>query len=99
MRKSPFLVAAVIALGITTAAQATGLGQPCTTAPQQLWILDIPTVTAKAVALGYTVRKARLRNACVELYANDSNGVPFEVFVDPTNGNVLNVLDITGTGL
>jgi hypothetical protein len=44
---------------------------------------------AKVEALGYTVRKAKIKNACGELYTTDKNGGRVELFVDPTNGDIV----------
>ena len=55
-------------------------------AAQKQW-LPLGALQAKVEALGYTVQKAKLKNACGELYATDKNGV--ELFVDPTNGEIV----------
>ena len=87
MPKSLFLVTAiVVAAAAATAAQAGSLGRPCTAAAQKQW-LPLGALQAKVEALGYTVQKAKLKNACGELYATDKNGV--ELFVDPTNGEIV----------
>jgi hypothetical protein len=84
-----FVAAAVLALPL--AAQAGSLGKPCTAAPQSQW-LPIEQLQAKVEALGYTVKKAKLKNACGELYALDKNGSRAELFVDPTNGQIVGQL-------
>jgi hypothetical protein len=43
-------------------------------------------------AQGYRVQKAKLKNACGELYALDKSGVRVELFVDPTNGEIIGKL-------
>jgi hypothetical protein len=89
MSKLPVLVAAAAVLVATaTAASAGSLGRPCTAAPQSEW-LPLTTLQAKVAALGYTVQKAKLKNACGELYATDKNGGRVELFVDPTNGDIV----------
>jgi hypothetical protein len=84
-----FVAAAVLALPL--AAQAGSLGKPCTSAPQSQW-LTIEQLQAKVEALGYTVKKAKLKNACGELYALDKDGNRAELFVDPTNGQIVGQL-------
>jgi hypothetical protein len=88
MRKLPILVAAVAVLTTAAAAQAGSLGRPCTTAPQNQW-LPLAALQTKVEALGYTVQKAKLKNACGELYTTDKNGGRVELFVDPTNGEIV----------
>ena len=89
MPKSLFLVTAIaVAAAAATAAQAGSLGHPCTAAAQKQW-LPLGALQAKVEALGYTVRNAKLKNACGELYATDKNGSRVELFVDPTNGEIV----------
>jgi len=79
---------AIAMLGLTTAAQAGSLGRPCTAAPQSQW-LSINELQAKVEAQGYTVKKAKLKKACGELYTLDKNGSRVELFVDPTSGQIV----------
>jgi len=88
MQKLAILTAAVIAFGGFTAAQAGSLGRPCTAAPESQW-LSLDALKAKTEAQGYKVQKAKLRNACGELYTLDNNGNRVELFVDPTNGQII----------
>lgn len=80
-------IAALAAVGIT-AAEAGSLGRPCTAAPQGQW-LSIQELSAKVEALGYKVRKAKLKKACGEIYTIDQNGEQIELFVDPTSGQIV----------
>ncbi len=82
--------ALAIALAILGAASAHAgsLGRPCTAAPQNAW-LAVEALQAKVEALGYTVRSGKIKNACGEFYAIDKAGRRVELFVDPTNGNVV----------
>ena len=82
---------AVMMLGLTGTAQASGFGRPCTNAPQSQW-LSIKDLQTKVEAQGYKVRKAKLKKACGELYALDKNGNRTELFVDPTNGKIVGQL-------
>ena len=84
---SVFAIALAL-LGIATPAQAGGLGQPCTGAPQNQW-LSLAALQSKVEALGYKVQKAKLKNACGELYTLDKSGTRVELFVDPTNGQIV----------
>lgn len=92
MRKLVILssAAAILVTG-AIAAQAGSLGRPCTSAAQSQW-LTIDALQAKVEAQGYKVQKAKLKNACGELYALDKNGGRVELFVDPTNGNIVGQL-------
>ena len=78
---------ALAILGVASSAQAGTLGKPCTAAPQNQW-LSLEALRSKVEALGYKVQKAKLKNACGELYALDKNGNRVELFVDPTNGQI-----------
>ena len=83
--------AAALALLGAASAQAGSLGRPCTSAPQSQW-LSIDALQSKVEALGYKVQKAKLKNACGELYTIDKNGGRVELFVDPTSGAIVGQL-------
>lgn len=87
MRKFALISLAGVMLGAATAADAGGLGRPCTAAPQSQW-LSLEALQTKVEALGYKVQKAKLKNACGEIYALDKNGARVELFVDPTSGEI-----------
>lgn len=88
MRKiTAFTVAAAI-FGTVAFAQAGSLGRPCTAAPASQW-LSIQALQSKVEALGYKVQKAKLKQACGELYTIDKNGSRVELFVDPTSGQIV----------
>jgi hypothetical protein len=91
MRKIAIVTVVAALLGANTAAQAGSLGRPCTSAPQSQW-LPIEALQAKVEALGYKVQKAKLKNACGELYTIDKTGGRVELFVDPTNGQIVGQL-------
>jgi hypothetical protein len=82
---------AAVILGLATSAQAGSLGRPCTSAPQSQW-LSMQELQAKVETLGYKVQKAKLKNACGELYTIDKNGSRVELFVDPTSGAIVGQL-------
>ena len=88
MRKILILTAAVAVLGSAATAQAGSLGKPCTTAPENQW-LPMQQLQAKVEAMGYKVQKGKLKNACGELYTLDKDGSRVELFVDPTNGQII----------
>lgn len=90
MRKIALLTAATVLLG-TAAAYAGSLGRPCTSAPQNRW-LSIQQLQAKLETLGYKVQKAKLKNACGEFYTIDKAGNQVELFLDPTNGQIVGQL-------
>ena len=91
MRKIAIFTLAAAALGIAATAQAGSLGRPCTSAPETQW-LPMQQLQAKVEAQGFKVQKAKLKNACGELYALDKNGNRVELFVDPTNGQIVGQL-------
>jgi len=90
MHKITALAGAAV-LAATVTAQAGSLGRPCTSAPQTEW-LPMQQLQAKVEALGYRVQKAKLKNACGELYTLDKNGNRVELFVDPTSGQIVGQL-------
>ena len=79
--------ASVIALG-ATGAHAGTLGRPCTSAAESQYLTP-GQLQAKAEAQGYTVRRVKVAEACGEIYALDKDGAKVELFVDPTNGNII----------
>ncbi len=81
------VAAAVAVLGLGSAAHASSLGRPCTSAPKSQW-LPIQELQAKVEALGYKVQKGKVAKACGEFYTLDKDGKRVEVFVDPTNGQI-----------
>ena len=88
--KATAFATALALLGLT-AAEAGSLGRPCTTAPQNQW-LALEALQGKVEALGYKVQKAKLKNACGELYTIDKNGNRVELFVDPASGTIVGQL-------
>jgi len=72
-------------------ADAGSLGRPCTSAGQQQW-LSLEALQAKVEAQGYKVQKAKLKSACGEFYTLDKSGARVELFVDPTNGDIVGKL-------
>ena len=89
--KISVLAIAVAMLGMASSAQASSLGKPCTAAPQNQW-LSLEALQSKVDALGYKIQKAKLKNSCGELYALDKSGSRVELFVDPTNGQIIGQL-------
>lgn len=88
MRKILILAAAAAAVGSASTAQAGSLGKPCTSAPETQW-LPMQQLQAKVEAMGFKVQKGKLKNACGELYTLDKDGNRVELFVDPTNGQIV----------
>ncbi len=91
MRKITIFTLAAALLATAAAAHAGSLGRPCTAEPQTQW-LPIEALQAKIEAQGYKVQKAKLKNACGELYTIDKAGSRVELFVDPTNGQIVGQL-------
>jgi hypothetical protein len=63
-------------------------GQAVHIAPEAQW-LPIQQLQAKVEAMGFKVQKGKLKNACGELYTLDKDGNRVELFVDPTNGQIV----------
>jgi hypothetical protein len=91
MRIATRLALLAATFGLTGLAEAGGFDKVCTSAPQSQW-LTIGELQSKVEAQGYKVQKAKLKNACGELYATDKNGNRVELFVDPTNGAIIGSL-------
>ena len=91
MRKLALISLTAVMLGAAATAEAGSLGRPCTTAPQTEW-LSLEVLQTKVRALGYKVQKAKLKNACGEIYALNKNGARVELFVDPTSGEIVGQL-------
>lgn len=87
MRKIVVFTVAAMILG-TAAAQAGSLGRPCTAAPESQW-LSVQALQTKIEAQGYKVQKAKLKKACGEFYTVDKDGKQVELFLDPTNGQIV----------
>jgi hypothetical protein len=92
MRKiTVFTATAAALLAAAATSHAGSLGRPCTAAPQTDW-LPLEQLQAKIEAQGYKVQKAKLKNACGELYTIDKSGSRVELFIDPTNGRIVGQL-------
>ncbi len=91
MRKTVLFTTLVAIVGSAAVAQAGSLDRPCTSAPESQW-LPLQTLQSKVEALGYKVQKAKLKRACGEIYTIDRNGDRVELFVDPTNGEIIGKL-------
>ena len=87
MRKLTAFALATL-LGTASFAQAGSLGRPCTSAPENRW-LSLAALQSKVEALGFQVRKGKLKNACGEFYVTDKAGARIELFVDPTDGSIV----------
>ncbi|NVN88468.1 MAG: PepSY domain-containing protein [Rhodopseudomonas sp.] len=91
MRKIALITAAAALLVATSAARADSWGKPCTSAPQSQW-LSVQALQAKVEAQGFKVQKGKVKKACGEFYTLDKSGAEVEVFVDPTNGDIVGKL-------
>ncbi len=89
VRSASIAVAAVAMVTLViTGAQASSLDRPCTAAPESQY-LAASDLQARAEAQGYTVQKVKIAKACGEIYALDKTGIKVELFMDPTNGNII----------
>ncbi len=88
MKGIAFTIAAIIAAA--SPAAAAGYSGTCTAAPKEQWMTEA-AAQAKLTEGGYTVKsiKATRAGGCFEAYAMDKAGKRVELFLDPTNANVV----------
>lgn len=69
---------------------ATSYAGTCTTAPEAKWMSEADT-RAKITEAGYTVAKIKRTRTgnCYEAYVTDKSGKKMELFLDPTNANII----------
>jgi hypothetical protein len=82
------VLAAGIFLLCVQAAQAENFNRACTSMPRHLW-LSLQALETKVEAQGFRVQKSRLTSTCAAFEALNSNGARVELFVDPTNGEIV----------
>jgi hypothetical protein len=82
------LSAAGIFVLCAQAAEAEKFNRACTSVPRHLW-LSLQALETKVEAQGYRVQKSRLTSTCAAFEAFNSNGARVDLFVDPTNGEIL----------
>jgi hypothetical protein len=82
-----FLLAASLA---ASPAFATGYAGTCTTAPEDQWMTEADA-QAKITEAGYKVAKIKRTRTgnCYEAYVTDKSGKRMELFLDPTNANII----------
>ncbi|MCL2308687.1 MAG: PepSY domain-containing protein [Proteobacteria bacterium] len=78
----------IAATVLVSSAHAKSLGRPCTSAPESQWLTKQELQT-KIAALGYNVQKIKIDKGCAEFYTLGNDGSKIELFVDPTNGNIV----------
>ena len=83
-----FLLAAVAGVALSAPASAGSLGRPCTDAPQSQW-MSVDALRAKVEAHGFKVNKAKIKKQCGEFYTTDKSGNQVELFLNPTNGDIV----------
>jgi len=88
MRRTIILAAACVIALDAAGVQAGTLGRPCTSAAESQYLTQ-DQLQGKAEAQGYKVTRVKVANACGEIYALDKDGAKVELFVDPTNGNII----------
>ena len=74
----------------TYPAFATSYAGTCTTAPKDQWMSEADA-QAKIEEAGYTVAKIKRTRTgnCYEAYVTDKSGKRMELFLDPTNANII----------
>ena len=88
MRLSTILAAITAAIATATIACAGSLGKPCTSFPKDKWA-PLSALEHKLKVEGFSVRSAKIKNACAEVYAIDSKGAQVELFLDPATGDIV----------
>lgn len=88
MRRSIILTTVFGALAAASAANAGSLGKPCTSEPQAKW-MPLPALEKMVAGQGFTVRSAKIKKACAEVYAVDAKGAQIELFLDPATGAII----------
>jgi hypothetical protein len=88
MRKALMLSLICSPLAFVSTAEAGSYGKSCTSFTREKWA-PLSAIERKLTVEGYTVRSAKIRNDCVEVYALDSSGTRVELFVDPATGAVV----------
>jgi len=69
-------------------AEAEKFNRACTSVPRHLW-LSLRALETKVEAQGYRVQKSKLTSTCAAFEALNSSGARVELFVDPTNGEIV----------
>ena len=89
MKQSPLALVLVAGLAFNPAFASSYAGT-CTTASEDQWMTQA-AAPAKIAAAGYTVaRLKRTRSGnCYEVYVTDKSGKRMELFLDPTNANIV----------
>jgi hypothetical protein len=78
----------MICLPGAEAAQPGKFNGACTSVPRHLW-LSLQALETKVEAQGYKIQKSRLTSTCAAFEAFNENGARVELFVDPTNGEII----------
>jgi hypothetical protein len=81
-------LAAIAGLALASPAAAGSLGRPCTDAPQGQW-MSVEALRAKIEAQGFKVQKGSIKKQCGEFYTTDKTGAQVELFLNPTNGDIV----------
>ena len=87
-RLSSLISAAGIFVLCVQAAEAEKFNRACTSVPRHLW-LSLQALETKVEAQGYKIEKSRLTSTCAAFEVLNSNGARVELFVDPTNGEIV----------
>lgn len=81
---------ALLAWLATCPAFATSYAGTCTTSAEDQWMTEA-SAQAKIEEAGYTVAKIKRTRTgnCYEAYVTDKSGKRMELFLDPTNANII----------
>jgi hypothetical protein len=89
MRRLQLLVsAAMICFPGAEAPQVEEFNGACTSAPRHLW-LSLQALETKVESQGYKIQRGRLTSTCAAFEAINEDGARVELFVNPTNGEII----------
>ena len=80
------IIATAVLAAISGSAMAESYGKPCTSEPKSKW-MTLDAIEKMVKDHGYAVAKAKMKDACAEIYARDTDGKRIEFFIDPATGN------------
>ena len=85
--KTIILAAAVLTTAFAGIARAED-SHDCGNVPQAKWMTK-DALKAKALTMGYEVRKIKVEGSCYEVYAIDAKGNKVESLFNPATGEML----------
>ncbi|AXS41776.1 PepSY domain-containing protein [Breoghania sp. L-A4] len=88
MRKLLLVLGASAVLAGATGAYASENEGSCGNAPRDQW-MSTDAAKAKAVSMGYEVRRVKIEGGCYEIYAIGKDGKRTELNMNPVSGAIV----------